>query len=247
MTLEMRRTAVSSATTALGGRPAKRSTETLSQAWQLARSGNLARSARAKAAECIAAPERGLNPEVRHTGTYQWDGIDIEHLIWTLPYGRPTQALLLKPSGATGRLPAVLGLHDHGGMKYFGHQKIAHGDAPLHPLIIEHQANHYGGRSWANELARRGYVVLVHDAFAFASRRVQYEDMLEIPWGDARTRELSASDPESAEGIKGYNAWASAHEHVMAKSLFCGGTTWPGVFLSEDQYALDILCARGRG
>jgi hypothetical protein len=30
----------------------------------------------------------------------------------------------------------------------------------------------------------------------------------------------------------------------MAKSLFCAGTTWPGVFFAEDQKALDILCAR---
>ena len=30
----------------------------------------------------------------------------------------------------------------------------------------------------------------------------------------------------------------------MAKSLFCGGTTWPGVTLSEDQIALNILSAR---
>ena len=30
----------------------------------------------------------------------------------------------------------------------------------------------------------------------------------------------------------------------MSKSLFCGGTTWPGVTFAEDQKALDILCAR---
>ena len=30
----------------------------------------------------------------------------------------------------------------------------------------------------------------------------------------------------------------------MAKSLLSAGTTWPGVFLREDQRALDILCAR---
>ena len=30
----------------------------------------------------------------------------------------------------------------------------------------------------------------------------------------------------------------------MAKSLFCAGTTWPGVFTAEDQRALDVLCAR---
>ena len=41
-----------------------------------------------------------------------------------------------------------------------------------------------------------------------------------------------------------YNAWAGAHEDIMAKSLFCAGTTWPGVFLAEDQAALSVLAAR---
>ncbi|MCE5272873.1 hypothetical protein LLH00_16460, partial [bacterium] len=38
--------------------------------------------------------------------------------------------------------------------------------------------------------------------------------------------------------------WASDHESIMAKSLFCAGTTWPGVYFAEDRVALDILCAR---
>lgn len=37
---------------------------------------------------------------------------------------------------------------------------------------------------------------------------------------------------------------AGEHEHVMAKSLFSAGTTWPVVFFAEDKKALDILCAR---
>ena len=41
-----------------------------------------------------------------------------------------------------------------------------------------------------------------------------------------------------------YNRWAAQHETVMAKSLLCAGTTWPGVWLAEDRRALDILCAR---
>ena len=55
---------------------------------------------------------------------------------------------------------------------------------------------------------------------------------------------LTDDDPENSKNIEAYNAWAAEHEHVMAKSLFCAGTTWPGVFLAEDQRALDVLCAR---
>ncbi len=51
-------------------------------------------------------------------------------------------------------------------------------------------------------------------------------------------------NPESTEEIRAYNTFAGEHEHLMAKSLFCAGTTWPGVFTAEDQRALDVLCAR---
>jgi len=48
--------------------------------------------------------------------------------------------------------------------------------------------------------------------------------------------------------IGGYGSWAAGiaeqHENIMSKSLFCAGTTWPGVTLAEDKKALDILCAR---
>ncbi|RMF44642.1 MAG: hypothetical protein D6753_02050 [Planctomycetota bacterium] len=199
---------------------------------------------RAKALECIAPPDIGTTPKVTVNRTFEFDGLRVEELSWQLPYGRSTQAILLKPKNAQGRLPAILGLHDHGGNKYFGKRKITRTSDELHPHMVTHQADYYSGRAWANEIAKRGYAVLVHDAFAFASRRVLFEDMSEIPWGPSSTRGMSDRDPESPSSIKAYNQWAAAHEHVMAKSLFCAGTTWPGVFLAEDQRALDVLASR---
>ncbi|MDQ3250133.1 MAG: hypothetical protein M3Q45_13110, partial [Chloroflexota bacterium] len=153
-------------------------------------------------------------------------------------YGPPTTALLLKPANATGKLPGVVGLHDHGGHKFFGLHKITHTDALVHPLMAAHQSS-YGGVAWANELAKRGYVVLVHDAFAFGSRRVRLADVPD-------TIRNGVSDPDWADsaGIQAYNNWAGGHESIMAKALFCAGTTWPGVVLGEDQRAVDVLCAR---
>jgi dienelactone hydrolase len=170
---------------------------------------------------------------------FDFDGLAIEHLMWQLPYGPPTEALLLKPAGATGKLPAVLALHDHGGNKYFGTRKITRTTNDPHPLMITHQNQYYGGVAWANELARRGYVVLVPDAFTFGSRRVRVGDL-----PASITNGLVEADPESPEEIQKYNAFASGHEHVMSKSLFSAGTTWPGVFTAEDQRALDYLCSR---
>ena len=202
------------------------------------------KEARDTTAELLAAPSMAQTPQMQVDRRTQFDGLDIEHITWQLPYGRPTHAVVLKPHGASGKLPAVLGLHDHGGKKYFGLRKITKTDEQQHPLMIEHQQAYYGGLAWANELAKRGYIVMVHDTFAFASRRVMFEDMSEIRWGDCKTTGKSDIDPEKPENIEAYNTWASAHEDIMAKSLFCGGTTWPGVVLAEDQAALSVLMAR---
>lgn len=184
-------------------------------------------------------PEIGGTPQVTVKKQYEYDGLHIEELSWQLPYGRPTEAILLKPANAKGALPGILAFHDHGANKYFGTRKITRTSEKQHPDIVEHQKTYYSGMAWANEIAKRGYVVLVSDAFPFASRRVMMQDL------PASMRNgLSDQNPENSENIKAYNTWASAHEHTMAKSLFCAGTTWPGVFFAEDQKALDVLCAR---
>jgi hypothetical protein len=55
---------------------------------------------------------------------FEFDGLSIEHLEWQLPFGPPTEALFLKPLGSKGKMPGIVGLHDHGGQKYFGMRKI---------------------------------------------------------------------------------------------------------------------------
>lgn len=187
----------------------------------------------------LAIPDIGGIPVVTIKKQYTYDGLHIEELSWSLPYGRPTDAILLKPATATGKLPGILAFHDHGGNKYFGTRKITKTGDTQHPLMVEHQKSYYSGRAWANELAKKGYVVLVSDAFPFASRRVFLEDVPEII-----RQGLNDSNPEDPKNIAAYNTWAGNHESIMAKSLFCAGTTWPGVFFAEDRIALDILCAR---
>ncbi|EON76622.1 hypothetical protein ADIS_3072 [Lunatimonas lonarensis] len=184
-------------------------------------------------------PELGWTPSMTVHKSYTYDGLQIEEVSWQLPYGNPTKAVILKPVGATGKLPAILGLHCHGGNKYFGLRKITRTSDHPHELMVAHQDHYYEGTAWANEIAKRGYVVMVADAFTFASRRVMLADVPE-----RQRNGLSDQNPEDPENIKAYNAWASNHEHVMAKSLFCAGTTWPGVFFAEDRAALDVLCTR---
>lgn len=197
------------------------------------------KQARERYAGLLLQPPNGATPRVEVQHRLEFDGLEIEHLSWKLPYGPPTEAVFLKPKGAKGPLPAILGLHDHGGNKYFGYRKITRMSKDTHPLMVRHQEHYYGGVAWANEIARRGYAVLVHDAFLFASRRVRAQDLPEKILGG-----LSERDPEASGEIERYNRFAGAHESIVAKSLFSAGTTWPGVFIAEDQRALDYLLSR---
>jgi dienelactone hydrolase len=195
-------------------------------------------TARQHVMDRMAIPDIGALPEIRTIREFVYDGLLIKELEWQLPYGRPTQATLLKPVNANMPLPGILAFHDHGGNKYFGKRKITRTEDHPHPLIIAHQKEYYSGLAWANELAKKGYVVLVPDAFSFASRRVMLQD---VP--KSLRQGLSDADSENPTNIAAYNKWAGDHEHIMAKSLFSAGITWPGVFFAEDRKALDILCS----
>ena len=196
-------------------------------------------AARKRALECIAPVDLGGKPVVTVTRRTTYDGLDIEFLTWQLPAGPKTEAVLLKPAGARGPLPGILALHDHGGNKFMGWRKIVRTDDTPWALQKKHQTEYYGGAAWANEIAKRGYVVLVHDTFPFASRRVKVSEVPE------RIRGAGVDpSPDDVEGIAKYNAFAGAHEHIMEKSLLSAGTTWPGVYLVEDQRALDVLASR---
>jgi dienelactone hydrolase len=157
-----------------------------------------------------------------------------------------------------------LGLHDHSGNKYFGKRKIVRTSDDTHALIAEHQSHYYGGVPWANELAKRGYAVLVHDVFPFGSRRVDASDLppgavgrmmkppemvgelsIDEQSQDGRITRYDVPQDEPDESIRLYNAFGRQHEDILAKSLFSAGLTWPGLFLAEDRQALSLLASRG--
>lgn len=190
-----------------------------------------------KVLDRINPPTIPAKPVVQVRRSYVHDGLAIDELSWQLPFGTPTQALLLRPAEIKGKLPGVLALHDHSGNKFFGWEKITKTQDPQHPLMIQHQTKMYSGRAWANDLARSGYAVLVPDTFTFGSRRIEIGTVPEH-----MRKGYEDLDYSRIEDIFSYNVWAGQHEHIIAKCLFSAGTTWPGVFLSEDQAALDVLC-----
>lgn len=229
-------------------------------AWKKAARAELDRSFR-----CPVQPDGSpiAAADVQVHRAYDHDGLAVEELSWQLPYGPRTRAVFLKPAGARGRLPGILGLHDHAANKFFGRRKISRTDAAAHPVMQRHQAEYYGGRAWANEIARRGFAVLVHDVFPFESRMVHasglppfaVEKMMAAPEAqrEMSPEDLASSEPvlryevpadEPEAAIARYNAFAGQHETLVAKSLICAGTTWPGVTLAEDTAALSYLASR---
>src|SRR6516164_2860154 len=70
--------------------------------------------ARQRVMERMAVPDIGGLPELRVINEFVYDGLLVRELEWQLPYGRPTEAILLKPANAKAPLPGILGFHDHG-------------------------------------------------------------------------------------------------------------------------------------
>lgn len=195
--------------------------------------------ARARLLMRLAPPEVPQAPVVGTIREHEGDGLQMEVLRWVMPYGPPVEGVVIKPAKASGPLPGVLALHDHGGDKWHGWRKVATDGEGVSPLIRRHWDWLYSGRPWANALAHRGYAVLAFDGFGFGSRRVRLADVPERIRGD-----LPSTPPRSEEEIRAYNRWASGYESTFAKSLLSAGTTWPGVTLADDRAALDVLAAR---
>ena len=205
--------------------------------------------------------EKDIQAEV--VGKRLYDGLIIEEIVWHMPFGPETHAYFIRPEKHSGSLPGILAMHDHGGFKYLGKEKITQTGKEVHPSIKRHWDIYYSGRAWANEIAKRGFGVLVPDVFTFGSRKLNPAELPE----DALIKYLNNTelvkrlikektktgtagvfavgpDEISEKGIDDYNEFAKQYEHVIAKSLFSAGTTWPALFLADDEAALSYLCSR---
>ena len=175
---------------------------------------------------------------------WEREGVAGEEVSWSAGYGLRTQAWVLKPAGATSPLPGIVALHDHGGFKFYGKEKIADGPDDPAPVVVRHR-DAYGGRAFANALAREGYVVLVPDVFLWGSRRFPLGSMPEsIRQAAASSADGGATDEPLTSEIAHYNAAASLHEHLVEKYCTLLGTTLAGVVSHEDRIAVSYLRSR---
>ena len=173
------------------------------------------------------------------------DGFSVEvvRIQATGAYSIPARVLV--PAGKAGRRPAVLALHCHSGRYTWGHEKVLSG--PGEPAFLTTFREGTYARPWTEALARRGYVVIVIDAFYFGERRLRVEDLdparvfPEVRDAHAVVR---STVPGSEEWTSAVNKVCGFYEHLTAKAITATGTTWGGIHVWDDRRAIDYLCSR---
>lgn len=121
--------------------------------------------------------------------------------------------------------PGIVDLHSHGGMFLFGKEKVIDftgGPTRNHPAMTTYHERNYDGRPTATALVRRGYVVIVIDAFFFGERRTILDADIAAGWDRSRY---------SVDDVQRLNQACRGKETTLAKSLAFAGTTWEGLVL----------------
>jgi dienelactone hydrolase len=144
-------------------------------------------------------------------------------------------AYVLVPKGLTKPAPAVVVLHDHGGMYLWGREKVVEAGEE-HPVLADFKRRSYAGKSIATELARRGYVVIAIDMFYWGERRMLLDD----DPADWRERPLTMA----AERVAEFNRRAGQSEPLVGRTIFAAGFTWSGVMFRDDVRTVDYLVTR---
>lgn len=192
-------------------------------------------------------PEVPIEPRIENTWT---DGdLHCETISWSVGYGPRTEAFLFLPKEARPPLPGVIALHCHSGYKYYGKEKIAAGPTALDSDMGKVFDHYYGGRPYANALARKGFAVLVPDVFTWGSRRVPLEtigrgildmvDDTEDSWAGRMQAERGMTHE-----VARYTTAANHHEATVEKYCNLLGTTFAGVISHEDRIAVNYLMSR---
>ena len=142
---------------------------------------------------------------------------------------------VLVPKDLTGPAPGLVALHDHGGFYFWGKEKVVHVE-PEHPRLTAYKQTYYGGRSVADELARRGFVVVAPDMLHWGERALYLEDDPER----IRKRTLDVTEQDIVE----FNARSWAHEELMGRTALACGATWSGIIAWDDLRVTDYLLSR---
>lgn len=146
-------------------------------------------------------------------------------------------AYVLIPKNLTAPAPAIVALHCHGGYYVHGKEKLVTLERET-PHLAQYKQDGYDGRSIADELARRGYVVIVIDAFYFGERRIDFQQMPEALVKEMQRRARFKT------GVAGINEQYALLEELMARHVFAAGTTWMGILAHDDRASVTYLLTR---
>ena len=142
----------------------------------------------------------------------------------------PAYVLVPKDRGSSGRAPAIVALHDHGGFYRWGKEKLVRTDDE-HPALTDFKSC-YAGRNIADDLAEQGYVVIVIDMFYWGERRMRLSD------------DPKSGAGESDDDVKKFNAARGPLEPLVARTIETAGFTWPGLIFWDDIRTIDYLVSR---
>ncbi len=169
------------------------------------------------------------------------DGYTEEVIDLKLDAHSQTTASFLLPKQGNKPFPCIIALHDHSGFYYFGREKIIENERE--PGILSgFKKECYGGRSWASELARRGYAVFVMDALYFGAQKLDFsavsDEMLQ------RCPQVMLPDLNEDAYIQAYNKNALFMEGLVHRHMLAAGITWPGVLFHQDRKSVDYVLSR---
>jgi dienelactone hydrolase len=193
--------------------------------------------AHAKATELLryAPPAVPLDPQVIET-VDKGDYIR-EKITFASAPGMRVPAYVLVPKGLTGRAPAVVALHDHGGYYLHGKEKLVEVEKePTH--LIEHRNTYYDGLAYTTKLVKRGYVVISIDAIYWGERRLDFQQMPPELVKEMQRRSQFKTGPQ------GTNSVYSLLEELMMRYITAAGAAWLGLINHDDRTTVTYLQSR---
>ena len=177
-----------------------------------------------------------LDPDI--VEVVECDGYIREKLYFSSAPGVRIPTYLLRPTHQTEPRPAIVALHDHGGFYSIGKEKLVENPNES-PEVAAFKATYYSGHSYASDLARAGYIVIVIDAFYFGERRVDFDTVDPVICQRLQSRISTLTEKTTA-----FHEQASAFEETVARHIFAAGATWLGIMSHDDRASVDYLVSR---
>lgn len=191
---------------------------------------------RARTFDLLSEPERPREIAIRVVSQTPCDGYTRREVEYATTGSIRVRSWVLLPSGASAqvRVPGLLALHDCGGLNLFGRAKIC--EVPDPPNILRrHWERCYEGRPFAQELARRGYAVILPDMFGYGDRRLHSERTLSLERSGKPFDEIA----EELNDLHGEVRAGAAHNLLLA-----AGRSVAGMVIGDDISAVNALCAQ---